>query len=191
MAIAARPLMDYTFFEKLTARIDSSQGAEKDRLVGLRDRLLEITQRLDEAARATYEEASGLLSEMLKAPDPRAAVREHLDEIDDVFMSVLSMNLQEAQRRGARDAFQRLQLIWQEIMGVIEEGMPPELRFINELLRAPYPDRTRAMLKERQALVTPELLQLMDQLADDLTERNDSEAAKRLRDIKTQATLLV
>ena len=50
IAVSARPLLDYRFFEGLTARIDASQGAEKDRLGKLRDQLLDLTQRLDDAA---------------------------------------------------------------------------------------------------------------------------------------------
>jgi len=68
--------------------------------------------------------------------------------------------------------------------------MPPEIQLVNELLRLPYPDRTRQMLKERRAEITPELLAVMDELARDLSERNDLETAKRVRDIKAQATLL-
>jgi hypothetical protein len=44
----------------------------------------------------------------MKAQEIRSAVREHAGEIDNVFMSVLSANMQEAERRGANDALQRL-----------------------------------------------------------------------------------
>ena len=191
MAAAARPLMDYTFFEKLSERIGASQGAERDRLTRLRERLLKVTEQLDEATRAAYSEASELLGEILKAPDPRRIVRERAEEIGEVFMSVLAMNLQEAERRGAKEVAQRLQIIWAEIMAVVEEGMPPDVQFINQLMRVAYPEQTRALLKQYQAQVTPEFLALIDHLADDLAQRQETEAAKRLRDIKAQATLLV
>ncbi len=190
MAVAARPLMDYAFFQKLTERIEGSQGAERDRLTKLRERLLKVTQDIDDITKAAYKEATDLLSELMKSPEPRSAVREHLEDINDVFMSVLSLNLQEAERRGAREALGRMQMIWEEIMGVMEEGMPPEVRLINDLLRAPYPEETRKMIKQRKEQITPEILTLMDRLAEDLVQRNDSESAKRLRDIKAQATLL-
>jgi hypothetical protein len=191
MAVAARPLMDYTFFQKLTEKVDASQGADRDRLTKLRERLLKVTQDIDEITRAAYKEASDLLSELIRSPEPRSAVREHIDEINDVFMSVLSMNVQEAERRGARDALVRMQMIWEEIMAIMEEGMPPEVRLINDLLRAPYPEETRKMIKARKEQITPEILTLMDRLVEDMTQRNDPESAKRLRDIKSQAMLLV
>jgi hypothetical protein len=190
MTVATRPAMDYAFFENLTARIDAARGAEKDRLGKVRERLLEITQQIDAMAQASLREASELLNEILKAPEPRSAVREHAEEIDNVFMSVLAANLQEAERRGAKEAQFRLQVIWEEIMALVEEGMPPEVRLVNELLRVPYPDKTREMLKARQAEITPDLLALMDELAEDMTQRNEADTAKRLKDIKAQATLL-
>ena len=52
IAIAARPALDYKFFESLTARIEASQGAERDRLTKLRDELLDITQKIDQSAHA-------------------------------------------------------------------------------------------------------------------------------------------
>ena len=191
MAVAARPLMDYSFFQKLTERLEASQGAERDRLTKLRDRLLKVTQDIDEITRAAYKEATDLLSELINSSEPRSAVRERRDEINDVFMSVLQLNVQEAERRGAREALARMQMIWEEIMQVMEEGMPPEVRLINDLLRAPYPEETRKMIKERKEQITPDILNLMDRLVEDLVGRNDAESAKRLRDIKAQAMLLV
>jgi hypothetical protein len=191
MAAAARPLMDYTFFGKLTERVEASHGAEKDRLTRLRDKLLQTTQEIDEISKAAYKEATDLLQELMKSPEPRSALREHADEISEVFMSVLALNIQEAERRKAGEALRRLQMIWEEIMSIVEEGMPEEVQLINQLMRARYPDQTREMLKQVQDQVTPDFLSLMDQLAADMEAREDKEAAKRLRDIRTQAMLLV
>jgi hypothetical protein len=50
------------------------------------------------------------------------------------------------------------------------------------------------MLKENQAELTPDTLELMSQLAEEFEQRDSSEGretAKRLRDIRTQAMLLV
>jgi hypothetical protein len=194
MAVAARPLLDYTFFQMLTERVEVNKGPERDRLARLRDQLVDITQKLDQAARETIRGASALLRELLNAPDLRAAVRQHADEIDDMFMAVLSANMQEAERRGDQAALERMAAIYEEILAIVEEGMPPEVRLINELLRAPYPNGTRALLKERQDQVTPELLMLIDALVEDTAQRDDPEVAetvRRLRDIKAQAVLLV
>ena len=194
VAVAARPLLDYTFFQKLTDRIEASRGPERERLTQLRDRLLETTRRLDEATRAAVQDSTALLQELLASRDARAAVREHIAEIDDTFLAVLSANMREAERRGSRSALERMTAIYEEIMSLIEESQPPEIRLINRLLDAPYPEGTRAMLKENQAELTPDTLELMSQLAEEFEQRDSSEGretAKRLRDIRTQAMLLV
>ena len=198
--LAARPLMDYAFFQNLTGRIEAARGPERDRLTRLRERLVELTQKMDEAAKATYDEANGLLQELVSSENPRTAVREHAAELDDTFMAVLSSNLQEAQRRGRKAAFERMAMIYDEIMAMVEEGLPPEVQLINELLRAPFPEGVRDLLKEHQAELTPEFLEMMDRLAEEMGERETrtpaeaqelAETAKRLRDIKAQAMLLV
>lgn len=194
IAVAARPMLDYTFFQKLTDRIDAAAGAERDRLTRLRERLLEINQKMEVAARASMQEASGLLQELLASPEPRSAVREHAAEIDDIFMAVLSANMREAERRKSKAALDRMSVIYDEIMTMFDEAMPPEVRLINQLLSADYPGATRDLLKEHRAELTPEMLELMEQLAEDLSQREDAESAqtaKRLRDIRAQAALLV
>jgi hypothetical protein len=93
-------------------------------------------------------------------------------------------------------------MVYDEIMAVLEESMPAEMQLVNDLLRAPYPDGTRALLRDRQAEVTSEVLDLMDRLAQEAAARalsgeaggdepNGAEIAKRLKDIKAQAMLLV
>jgi hypothetical protein len=194
IAVGARPLLDYAFFQRLTERIEASQSAERDRLSRVREHLLEITQKLDAAAEARIQESTELLQEILNSSSPRSAVRDHIAEVDETFMTVLSLNIQNAERKGREDVLQRLMMIYDEITAVLEEGMPPEMQLVNDLLRAPYPDGTRALLRERQAEVTPEVLDLMDRLAGEAADREGPdgvEIAKRLRDIRSQAMLLV
>jgi len=202
IALAARPLLDYVFFQRLTERIDASQGAERERLTKVRDQLLEMTRKLDAAAEIRVKQSTDLLQELINSPSPRSAVRDRIDQLDETFMAVLSLNIQNAERKGRKDVLQRLMMVYDEIMAVLEESMPAEMQLVNDLLRAPYPDGTRALLRERQAEVTTEVLELMDRLAEEAAERAQSseaggdgpdgaEIAKRLKDIKAQAMLLV
>lgn len=191
MAVAARPMLDYSFFQRLTERIEASSGAERERLTQTRERLLKITQQMDAAARAALQEAAGLLKKILSADNPRQAVREHLQQIDETFLAVLEANIQQAERTGATIVLEQLQTVADELDAIMEEAQPPEVRLINALLSAPYPEGCRALLKERQNEITPEFLEFMGQLADTLAERGDDETAKRVRDIQAQAMLLV
>jgi hypothetical protein len=196
IAIATRPALDYNFFGLLTARIEASQGAERDRLAKLRDDLLDITQRIDQSARAGIEDAVKLLGEILNSPSPRSAVRDHMDAIDDVFMSVLAANMQRAEKENNEALLERFAMIYDEVMTMVEDGLPPEVQLINDLLQAPYPDGTRALLQEHRAEITPEVLDLMNAMATEMGQREGesaefAETAKRLKDIRTQAMLMV
>jgi hypothetical protein len=196
IAVAARPALDYKFFEALTARIDASQGAERDRLAKLRDDLLDVTQKIDQSARAGVEDAVKLLGEIINSPSPRTMVHERIGEIDDMFMSVLAANMQRAEKENNAELLERFEMVYDEVMSLIEAGLPPEVQIINELLRAPYPDGTRALLQEYRAEITPEVLDLMNAMAEDMAQRADDSSefantAKRLKDIRTQAMLMV
>ena len=155
---------------------------------------MEITQRLDEATKQNIDGALALLNDLVNAESPRSAVREHAGELDDVFMSILTTNMARAEKEKREDLLERLSMIYDEIMAMMDESMPPEVQFINDLMRAPYPDGTREMLQAHKADLTPELLEVMDQLAVDLASREGPESAemgKRLSDIRAQAMLLV
>jgi hypothetical protein len=194
IVLAVRPALDYKFFETLTGRVDAVKGAEKERLAKLRDRLLELTKQLDDATRESVETSVKLLQEIINSPSPRTAVREHADEIDDMFMSVLTRNMQAAEQKGDQSLLQRLAMVYEEIMNLMQAGAPPEVQFINELVMAPYPDGTRQLLQENREDVTPELLDLIGQMADQMAEEEGEDAAemvKRLRDIRAQAQLMI
>lgn len=194
IAVAARPAMDYRFFEALTGRIDAAEGAEKTRLSQLREQLVTLTGQLDQAARQGIEEAVEVLGEIINSPSPRSEVHNRLDAIDEVFMQVLTANMQEAERKGNRELLSRLGMVYEEIMSLYEQSMPPELQLLNDLMEASYPEGTRELLKANREKITPEMIDLMAQMADEMAGREDAESAetvKRLRDIRSQAMLMI
>lgn len=194
IAAVARPLMDYNFFEQLTGRIDAAQGAERDRLIALREKLLEVTDRVDQATNAIVREKLDLLSELINHPSPRSAVRAYAEEIDDLFLAVLRTSIQRAKEQGDQDLASVLDMVLDEALQIIHESLPPEVQFINELIGQPYPEGTRQMLREHRDEVTPELLDMMAHMAEDFRQAGDpasAELAKRIRDIRAQAMLLI
>lgn len=194
IAVAARPLLDYEFFQKLTERIDAAQGAEQTRLIALREELLGMAQELDKAAQQNIADGVALLQEIINSPNPRSALREHAAEVDEVFMNVLAANIQRADEAKDEQLLARLEMVYDEVAGLVEESYPPEVRLVNELLRQPYPEGTKQMLLDRREEFTPELLDLIAQMAEDMSQREGAEAAeiaKRLRDVRSQAMLMV
>ncbi|MBN1934636.1 MAG: CpXC domain-containing protein, partial [Anaerolineae bacterium] len=191
----ARPLIDYRFFQLMTERMDKAeQSGDTDfveRVRNLRAKILDLTQQLDTEVREAMEARADLLGEMLTSADPKSAIRAHIEEIDDAFMSVLGLNLQQAAQRQEQQAVQRLEAVRDAIYAVMLESAPPEMQFIQKLLNAEYPDETRNLLQNNPAQVNARLVETMKLLVDNLNERQRPQLAEKLSQIAAQAQLIV
>jgi hypothetical protein len=191
LVAAGRPLLDYAFFQNLTSQIEAAADADRAaQLRSLRTRILDTTAKQDEEARAHMQRAANLLKSILQADDPQAAVREHLDQVDDAFFLVLSANIQRAQEENRPDVAQALQQVADIIMGLMEDQLPPEIRLVNRLLSAPYPDGTRQVLEAQRDMVTPEFLAGLDEVVLELEQAGNEELANHMRQVKDQAQVI-
>ena len=182
-----RPAFDYPFFQELTLRISQAPVAERPRLETLRDRLGELTRIADAQAQAALQQAAGALQAIMAAGDTDAAIREHLSLIDDSFMAVLAANIREAEKRADIQASSRLKVIHQKIVALMQENMPAELRYVNELLGARSQQEALALLDEgvqRYGEALPEMLGAVEQ---SLAEQGQKELARRLETLREAA----
>ncbi len=188
-----RPLVDYQFFQLLTQRIEAAQAqgdqASVDRLTEIRATILDLTQQLDAEIRDRTQEKAHLLAEILQSPDPQATVRARMEEIDSGFFSVLEANLVQSEQQQHQVA-DKLREIQNTIAQILQESAPPEIRFINRLLQADYPDETRQILMDNKAMIDAELLSIFDVLGQDLAQRGDAQISEQLTKIKAQAEIL-
>ena len=195
MTAVARPVVDYAFYQELASHIEQAeQDANVDRAARLRDlreTILEVTEAVDAEMQEASEEAAALLAEILESDDLEAAVRERLPFVDEVFMSILALNIEAAERSGHTDELERLQQVGDALMKVIQESQPAVVRLINQLLSADYPQGTQALLEENQALLGPELLEVMDQIGQDLVQGDRQTLAERLSQVRRQAAALL
>jgi hypothetical protein len=183
----ARPAMDYAFFEALTRRVDKAAGEEKERLTRTRDKLLQLTQQADQATQARMAEATELLQQMLAVPDPRQTIMENLPRIDDTFLTVLSLNIEAAERANRKDVVERLTRLNEDIMAVMQEAAPPELQFINDLLQKESDDAAVAALKAQPAEITQELVDAMAYVGESLRQNGQTPLAERLDKLRAAA----
>jgi len=194
LVLAGRPLVNYAFFQELTNRVDAAQqrgdAAETSRLTALREHILEFGERLDEAQRAAMQQYSALLSEILSANNIEQAVAERAPYIDQNFLSVVSANLQEAEKRNATAAARRLQQVWDAAVAMINQASPPEVQLVNQLLMAEYPAETRKLLAESRDLVTVDFIEALSELAEQMEAEGAPDMATRLRQIRSQAQLM-
>jgi len=190
-----RPLLDYRFFQMLTDEIEAAraQGREDEvrRLSELRGKLAAIIARQDQESRAALLQAADLLQRVLESDDPEQTIKEHLDEINEVFFLILSINIEEAKVRGEKDIAEALEGLGRMVMSILQERMPPQLRLINQLLEAEYPEETKRILEENASQITRELVDMMAIIVQDLQAQGRSQIARRLAGIQEQAMALL
>ncbi len=179
-----RPVFDYGFFQALTERIEAASGAEHDRLVTLRDRLLNLTALLDQQTQAVLQRAADTLRVILNSEDIDAAIRPRLDQIDDTFLAVLQANIQAAEQQNNLEMAARLKLVLERVLSALRENAPPQIRFINKMMSAESDKAARELIATEGAQFGDELLELMDAIADDLDASAQPETASRLRALR-------
>jgi hypothetical protein len=192
MVAVARPAIDYLFYQQLTDRIEAAEQAGKAQEAGtlktLRQTILALTAELDAEMRQATEETAQFLEEILKNDDLEQAVRANLDQIDDLFLSVLAAELQTAERSGQSERVEKLRRTADILMKLIEEGQPPEIQLINQLLAAEYPGGTQALLEENRQAIDGEFLELMQLVGQDLSQKGREELSQKLAQIHEQAS---
>src|SRR5574341_318990 len=187
-ATLGRSLLDYTTFQQITQQIEQAQTAEqKEQLTQVRDRLLEISAEYEKQARAVIQRSADTLRMLLSAPDIPTAIRQNLDRIDDTFLQVLQVNLEEARRTGNVQVSNRLREIRDEVLRLIQESAPPEVQFINDLLSIESEDESLQMLHDRQSEINEGLVAMMGELAEQLRVGGNEPAAQRLEVLREQA----
>lgn len=124
---AGHPLLDYTFFQQLTTKIDETAKAgdakQAETLKNLRTKILDTKAHQEEASRAALQKSVALLREVLQSRDPQKILAQKLDQIDESFFAVLSANIEEARRQNQNEAAQAMEMIGNMAMAMLQERL--------------------------------------------------------------------
>jgi len=183
----ARPVFDHGFFQALTDEIEKAEGEEREQLATMRDNLAELARTVDQQAQMQMQSAANVLRQVLTSPDTDAAIRANLAQIDETFMAVLELNINEARKQGDLDASSRMQAIRDQIMRIVQENMRPEVRFINDLLAAPSEQEARQMMDAQMSNFGPELLEVFDALEEVIAAQGQTQVLERLKHLRSMA----
>lgn len=145
-----RPLFDYQFFQLLTTQIGKAPDGDREKLEALRDRVHELSQSIDQQSRDMMQQLAKILQTIVNSPNAEQLIRDNIGIIDDNFMMIVQVNMQQAQEKGDEATFKRLQEIHEILVSVLREHMQPELRLINDLMGIEDDNELIAEL-ERQA----------------------------------------
>lgn len=186
-----RAAIDYTFFQLWTKRIEQAQQhgnqEQVEHLTRRRAQILETAERLDRELQEMLERSDALLQQVLQQPDLEGALRNLGDQLDESFMTIVSLRLASLQQgQGHQEAIAQLEAVTQTAIAIIQERLPPDERLINELLLAP-PEESGRLLRQHSALVTVEFVKKLNELADEQEKRGMPETVARLRQIAREA----
>ncbi len=185
LVTVGRQMLDYAFFQSLTARIDSAETAgdegTKDRLIALRKEIQEIRDQVDAVAMAVLDARARLLRDVVVAENPREMLDRHILEIDDAFLGVLATNIRQAESEGRPDLVERLRDIGDMAIKVLNEFAPPEIQLINRLASAQNDEQVGRVLEEERDRIDQDFLELVEQAAQDLEQARRQDSAERLR----------
>lgn len=186
-----RPLLDYPFFQQLTAKIDAAKKAgdtiEADRLTGLRKEILELRDKLDAQAQQVIEQRATVLRELMVSEDLNQAANARAGVLDDMFFNILASEMQAAQQAGDSKTLERLRQVGNATMQVVQRMQPPEVQFVNALLSLEYPNQTRELLERNRQVLVPEFIEWLETVTSGLREDGRAESANRLAQVIAQA----
>jgi len=187
LVAAARPVLDYQFFQTLTGQIETANGqGEKEKaqeLTGLRSRILELVDELDKEAREALDRAADLLREIVNSEDMEAAAQEHVEQLDAPFLTALEANIIAADQSGQQEVSEKLNSLKEHVVSLLEERLPPEMRLLNHLLSTSDLDERRKLLQDEKALLSEDFLELLQLILEDLRSQDQKDAAERLEEI--------
>jgi len=178
-----RPALDYTFFQQLTERIDSTEGEEKERLVNLREQILDLTQEIDRLQEARATEAASLLKVLVEAEDLDTAIREALPLVDELFLSILQANIRAAQERSDQGSESRLMQIDQRLREIIRDSLPAGLQLAQRVLEIEDPAEVETILEESAHEIDQDMLGALMSTAQRLETSGNKEGADHIKEI--------
>jgi hypothetical protein len=190
LANLTRPALDYSFFQLLTERIDQSQGEDKENLTSLRQQILEITEELDRIQEARAAQSAALLKTLLDAEDLDQALMQALPMIDDLFVSILQANIQDAEKRKDEDLLNRLSAIEQRLRSLAQESMPEGLKLAQSILEIEDEEGAIKLLEESKKEIDNDLLNALVSTIQQLEAADQQEAAARIQKVYKHALKL-
>ena len=182
-----RPGLDYLFFQSLTDRIEKDTGNKRKILETLREKLLELTRKIDQRAQEESKRAEALLNSLLSAENIQQATTDHLDEINDIFVQVLNHTLQDANKKNDSILMPKLQ----QIVAVLQQASapPPELALLEEMLATPDETALNKLIQQRSAEITPDfssiVASVISRSEEQTGEKTSGEEALMLEKLQT------
>ncbi len=188
IAQAGISALTYEFFTGLTAEIDKQEMTGKPdaarRLVQIRTDLLNLQENMRQASEQILQEAQQEVENLLASNDLENAIKSNMSKFDDAFMYVLSAEINRAEENRNSQRLEKLNQIQSLIVKEAESKTPPEIQLLTQLMYAESEDQMQTLLDENDALLSSELITVVDMLQDQMQETGQPEVIDRLGQVK-------
>lgn len=181
-----RPGMDYEFFTLLSERIDRARGDGRERLIKLRDQLLEMTRAIDKQMEERLLQAKKNLSTIMQSKDIKQTMLQNLSLVDEFFVQSFNEEMETARKAGDLELISKLK----QIEEVVEKASapPPEVALVQELIEvADSETELTKKLNEHKAAITPEFMDILSNLLVRTESGEDAELKVRLNKVFSAA----
>jgi hypothetical protein len=179
--------LNYQFFQGLADEIaKAEQAGDTTTMAQLsrhRDTLLAEQELAQEESRKVMEAASRTLQAILSSEDPRQAIRDNLQDIDDAFIFLLNNTISQAENAGNPDQANVLRQVQMLISQEMEEQLPPEIRFVNQIANLNSVDDQNAFLDENPHMINAEMVNLLQMATQQTKDSGDEDFAAHLDNI--------
>ena len=174
--------MDYEFFRLLSDRIDRARADGRDRLIKLRDQLLEMTRAIDKQMEERVLQARKNLNTIFQSADIKEMMARNLSVVDEFFVQVFNEEMEAARKAGDLEKISRLK----QVEEVVDKAStpPPEVALIQELLEVSNSDQELGKkLEEHKKEITPEFMDILSNLLVRTESGEDAELKSRMNKV--------
>jgi CpXC protein len=181
-----RPGMDYEFFRLLSERIDRARGDGRERLIKLRDQLLEMTRTIDQQMEERQLQARKNINTIIQSNDIKETMIQNLAIVDEFFVQAFNEEMEAARKAGDLEKISQLK----QVEEVVDQASTPpkEVSTIQDLLEAAGSDEElQKKLDEYKQDITPEFMDILSSLLTRAEAGEDAELKVRMNKVFTAA----
>lgn len=186
LASLGRPGMDYEFFSLLSERIDRARADGRDRLIKLRDQLLEMTRAIDKQMEERLMQARKNLATIVQGKDIKETMNQNLPIVDEFFVQAFNEEMESARKAGDLEKISKLK----QVEEVVDKAStpPPEVALIQELMEAATTDdELNKKLEMHKTEITPEFMDILSSLLVRAESGEDAELKARMNKVFSSA----
>ena len=186
LASLARPGMDYEFFRLLSERIERARAEGRERLIKLRDQLLEMTRAIDKQMEERLGQARKNLSTIVQAKDIKETMAQNLSLVDEFFVQAFNEEMESARKVGDLEKIGKLKQVEEVVDNA--SAPPPEVALIQELLDVANSEADlQKKLEDHKPEITSEFMDILSNLLVRTESSDDAELKARLNKVFSTA----